>query len=205
MDFNRIALPIAAVVFLLTAMVWPTVRLYRRTGTFAVTFRRTADPRQRVIGAMFSVSLFGILGGAVLFGIMGTERLGIVIAPPWLMALGWFAMVSGLGVVLMAQIQMGNSWRVGIDVERTDLVTGGLFRFVRNPIFSAMLLMAAGMTAVMPSLIGVLGWLLMAALVRIQCHFEERHLLALHGEVYRAYASRVGRLIPGVGKLRRNP
>lgn len=200
MELNRIALPIAAVIFLLTAMVWPSVRLYRRTGTVAVTFGRTTDPRQRVIGALFSATLFGILGDAVLFGIMGPERIGIVTAPVWLTALGWIAMALGLAVVLVAQNEMGNSWRVGIDEERTELVTGGLFRFVRNPIFSAMLLMAAGMTAVMPSLIGGLAWFFMAALVRVQCHLEEQHLLALHGETYRAYASRVGRLIPGIGK-----
>jgi protein-S-isoprenylcysteine O-methyltransferase Ste14 len=36
---------------------------------------------------------------------------------------------------------MGASWRIGVDPsERTDLVTGGAFALVRNPIFSAMLL-----------------------------------------------------------------
>lgn len=202
MDLNRIALPLAALVFLLLAMVVPSLRLYRRTGTVAVTFQRNADPRQRIIGALFGLTLLGVLGGAVLFGIIGPVRMSISPAPMWLTALGWIAMALGLGIVLLAQIQMGNSWRIGIDESRTELVTSGLFQFVRNPIFSAMLLMAAGMTAVMPSLPGVLVWLFMAALVRMQCHFEERHLLALHGEVYRAYASRVGRLIPGVGRLR---
>ena len=38
-----------------------------------------------------------------------------------------------------AQLAMGDSWRIGVDPdERTELVTGGPFASVRNPIFSAM-------------------------------------------------------------------
>jgi protein-S-isoprenylcysteine O-methyltransferase Ste14 len=32
-------------------------------------------------------------------------------------------------------------------------------------------------------------------------HIEEPHLLAVHGDGYRAYASSVGRFLPGVGLL----
>ena len=42
-------------------------------------------------------------------------------------------------LTVLAQLQMGASWRVGIDDRPTELVTGGLFRVVRNPIFTALL------------------------------------------------------------------
>lgn len=202
MDLNRIALPLAALAFFLLTMVWPSVRLYRTTGTFAVTFQRNSDPRQRWVGALFGLTLAGALGWAVVYGWLGPDRLGIAPPPSLLAAAAWLAMTAGLIVLLAAQVNMGASWRIGIDDRPTGLVTGGLFRFVRNPIFSAMLLMAAGMAALTPSFVSFGGWLVMAVLVRIQCHFEERHLLALHGEAYCDYASRVGRLIPGIGKLK---
>ncbi|MET9817324.1 MULTISPECIES: hypothetical protein [unclassified Streptomyces] len=40
---------------------------------------------------------------------------------------------------------MGASWRVGVDVgERTALITGGPFAYVRNPIFTAMAVTGLG-------------------------------------------------------------
>ena len=38
--------------------------------------------------------------------------------------------------------------------------------------------------------------------IRQQVLAEEAYLLRTHGDAYRAYARRVGRFLPGVGKLR---
>ena len=37
--------------------------------------------------------------------------------------------------------------------------------------------------------------------VAMQARFEEKHLEAMHGDAYRAYAARTGRFVPGIGKL----
>jgi len=37
--------------------------------------------------------------------------------------------------------------------------------------------------------------------VAVQARLEEEHLEALHGSAYRDYAARVGRFVPGVGRL----
>ena len=37
--------------------------------------------------------------------------------------------------------------------------------------------------------------------VSIQARLEEAHLIRLHGAAYRAFAARVGRFLPGVGRL----
>jgi protein-S-isoprenylcysteine O-methyltransferase Ste14 len=43
----------------------------------------------------------------------------------------------GIAGTLWAQLAMGDSWRIGVEkTERTDLVIGGLFGLVRNPIFT---------------------------------------------------------------------
>jgi len=99
---------------------------------------------------------------------------------------------------------MGASWRVGVDVrERTELVTGGLFRFVRNPIFSAMLVALVGLALLVPNAVSLLALVSSFAGLEIQVRrVEEPHLLRVHGERYRAWAARTGRFAPGLGRLR---
>ena len=42
-------------------------------------------------------------------------------------------------------------------------------------------------------------------LIMLQARLEEQHLLALHGEAYRRYASAAGRFLPGLGRLASPP
>ena len=64
---------------------------------------------------------------------------------------------------------------------------------------------AAGLALLAPCAWTLLGALVVLLLVAIQSRLEERHLAALHGEAYLAYASRVGRFLPWVGRLARRP
>jgi protein-S-isoprenylcysteine O-methyltransferase Ste14 len=112
--------------------------------------------------------------------------------------------VAGIGLTLYAQVAMGASWRIGVDeTERTDLVTGGPFALVRNPIFAAMLPTALGLTLLVPSPVAIAGLagLLLALEVQVRV-VEEPYLTRVHGQAYRAYAAHAGRFVPGVGRLR---
>jgi protein-S-isoprenylcysteine O-methyltransferase Ste14 len=120
--------------------------------------------------------------------------------------------LAGLGMLgtFIAQLAMGASWRIGVDeTERTALVTAGAFRLVRNPIFSALLTALLGLTLMVPNVIAVVG--LVAAVIGIQIQVrrvEEPYLREAHAAAYDDYASRVGRFLPGIGRLRaqqRNP
>jgi hypothetical protein len=72
-------------------------------------------------------------------------------ADPWVPALAAAGLViafAGVVLTLAAQRQTGASWRIGVDAgERTVLVIGGLFAHLRNPIFTGMLAVTAGLTA----------------------------------------------------------
>ena len=77
----------------------------------------------------------------------------------------------------------------------------GPFRVVRNPIYGGLLLAMAGATLASPSPWTIMGSFLSWFLIHFQTRLEEVHLLELHGATYRAYASRVGRFFPLVGRL----
>ena len=108
-----------------------------------------------------------------------------------------------LAATLYAQIAMGASWRIGVDEqERTELVTGGPFAVVRNPIFAAMLPTSVGLAMVVPNVVALAGVATLFLALEIQVRLvEEPYLLRAHGERYREYAGRVGRFVPGVGRL----
>ena len=122
--------------------------------------------------------------------------------PTWVAVLGTVVAVIGFALTVVAQLEMGSSWRVGVDTEEaTALVTGGLFSVVRNPIFSAVGLFAVGCFLLVPCGLSVLGLLLGGLGLEIQVRrVEEPILLRHHGKAYADYASRVGRFLPWVGR-----
>ncbi len=117
--------------------------------------------------------------------------------------LGLLLITSGFALTFVAQIQMSASWRIGVDpTETTALVTHGVFGVVRNPIYAGLLLFALGVVMLVPNLCSFLG--LLSATVGLELHVrkvEEPFLRSRHGRGYRAYTSRVGRFLPGVGCL----
>jgi protein-S-isoprenylcysteine O-methyltransferase Ste14 len=121
---------------------------------------------------------------------------------------GLGAMLAALGIVLavLAQFAMGDAWRIGVDpLERTELVVHGLFSLVRNPIYAAMIPSFAGIALLAPNVLTLAGVILLLVALELQTRLiEEPHLLRVHGQQYATYAARVGRFLPGIGRLRRN-
>lgn len=111
--------------------------------------------------------------------------------------------VGGIGLTFYAQVAMGTSWRIGVDPsERTALVTAGPFALVRNPIFAAMLPIALGLTLLVPSWVAIAGLVGLVVALELQVRVvEEPYLRQVHGESYVVYATRVGRFVPGMGRL----
>ena len=120
-------------------------------------------------------------------------------------AAGIAVFALGLAATLAAQFAMGDAWRIGVDPgERTELVTSGPFTLVRNPIFSGMLPASLGLALMVPNAVALLGLVALTVALEIQVRLvEEPYLLSTHGERYAEYAGRVGRFVPGLGRLRR--
>jgi protein-S-isoprenylcysteine O-methyltransferase Ste14 len=110
----------------------------------------------------------------------------------------------GVAATLAAQLAMGASWRIGVDEdERTTLVTTGPFALARNPIFTAMIITAAGLAAMVPNLVALTALALTIVAIQLQVRaVEEPYLQRVHGPDYHRYAARVGRFLPGIGRLR---
>jgi protein-S-isoprenylcysteine O-methyltransferase Ste14 len=149
-------------------------------------------------GVLFVVAMVLGLAGPLL-AVTGTVEAD---APDWLQAVGLVVALVGFAATLAAQTGMGTSWRIGVDpTERTDLVTGGVFAHVRNPIFTAMVLAQTGVVLMVPSWLSGAALLALVVAVQLQVRaVEEPYLRAVHGATYSQYCARAGRFVPGVGR-----
>lgn len=118
--------------------------------------------------------------------------------------------IAGILILAGAVLAAWGTWALGpaftadpIPREHAPLVTGGLYGVIRNPIYSGLLLIGAGLVAVGASVWHIAAWVALAVLLSAKTRWEERMLLERHPD-YPAYAARVGRFVPGVGRLRRS-
>ena len=118
------------------------------------------------------------------------------IAPPFLKFLGLLIMFISFIWSYFAQRCMKVSWRIGIDTEnKTELITIGLFKFSRNPVFFGMISGLLGLLLLTPNFITLIIFILGNVLIQIQVRLEEDFLKASHGEKYLDYTKRVRRWI----------
>lgn len=180
---------------------WRTWRQVRRTGS---TGFRGISGRP---GSLEWIAGVGFVL-AILIGVAAPLlQLVAVVAPidllhsPAIQASGIALAVLGIAATLFAQNEMGESWRIGVDpTETTTLVQRGVFGLVRNPIFTAMVVFAAGITLVTPNPLAIVGFVLLVGTIELQVRVvEEPYLLRVHGSQYRDYAANVGRFIPTLG------
>ena len=111
---------------------------------------------------------------------------------------------AGGVAVFAAQLGMGESWRIGVsDEERTELITGGWFSVVRNPIYTAMIVGWTGLALIVPTWLGFAAVATIALGLELQVRFvEEPYMKRTHGEAYRAYAPAGGPLPAGSRAIR---
>lgn len=192
----RLVVVLQIVVFLLLAFGLRSLLQWRATGSAGfVGWRRGAGLVERLAGvAMVFALALGLLApfaGRPLWA--GGEAVGALLA------------LGGIGLTLLAQLQMGASWRIGVDPRaRTMLVTTGTFALVRNPIFSAMLLFSLGLALEVPTPLALAGPPLLLLGLELQVRrVEEPYLLRAHGSRYLDWASRTGRFVPWFGRLGR--
>jgi protein-S-isoprenylcysteine O-methyltransferase Ste14 len=202
LSLARVALPLLMIVFAGVLLVWPVVRLRRASGVWAVTLHRNTTAGNRAMGLVFLALVLGLAWLVARFALAGPAALGVWPAPAALSGAGLLLCAAAVVVIAVAQRQMGESFRIGIDDAKTELVSRGLFRRVRNPIYSGLLAMLLGVVLVIPCAASLLLGSAAAGAIAIHTRLEERHLLALHGDTYRSYAAGVGRFVPGIGRLR---
>jgi protein-S-isoprenylcysteine O-methyltransferase Ste14 len=115
------------------------------------------------------------------------------------------AIALGVLAASVALVSLGKSLSANpVPVEAGRLKTSGVFAIVRHPIYSGIMVGALGYVAFAQSWLSVIAAAALFALFFIKARFEEK-LLREKYPAYDAYAARVGRFVPGVGRINPQP
>jgi protein-S-isoprenylcysteine O-methyltransferase Ste14 len=185
------------VVYFLTVFIIPSVRVKRKTGINPYVFKNTdtahdflgkvSAPITSLIFIVTLVNLFYPAGLQYFAPFTWLEISGIKIT-------GYAIIHLALLWIVIAQVQMSNSWRVGIDHSaKAELKTNGLFSVSRNPMFLGMLITLTGIFLIFPNAITLLTLVSSILLFQVQVRLEEEYLYKTHGEDYATYSNKVGR------------
>lgn len=191
------------VVFAALGFGWRSWVQYRRTGSSG--FRGVSGrlgSLEWLAGAGFVVALIAGIAAPVL-QLAGAVSPVSVLQLPGLQGAGTVLALVGIAATVYSQLDMGDSWRIGVDAgETTTLVRHGVFARVRNPIFAAMLAFAAGITLMASNPLALSAFCVLLGTIELQVRVvEEPYLEGVHGDAYRRYLQTVGRFLPGIGRV----
>jgi protein-S-isoprenylcysteine O-methyltransferase Ste14 len=182
---------------------WRSWLQYRRTGSTGFRGIRAGGFLERLAGIGFVVALAVAVSAPILQEAKLVEPVRML-DEAWIQTVGIVVATAGIAATVYAQLEMGDSWRIGVDTkETTTLVHTGVFGRIRNPIYTAMFTFGIGIALVTPNLVAFVALILLVTTIELQVRrVEEPYLLRTHGDAYRGYAAGVGRFIPGVGLIR---
>ena len=113
---------------------------------------------------------------------------------------GVMCLVISLWLFYRSHADLGTNWSITLEVrEGHQLITQGVYRGVRHPMYSALLLYSVGQALVIPNWVAGLSNLVAFAVVfALRLGAEERMMSQQFGNEYAAYTARTKRLIPRV-------
>jgi protein-S-isoprenylcysteine O-methyltransferase Ste14 len=110
---------------------------------------------------------------------------------------GFITGIVGLSLCFYSQTKMRDSWRVGVDEKaKTELITTGLYSYIRNPTYLGLFLLNIGVWLIWPTWTIFVFNLVFILFLDIQVRCEEDHLQKIHGMKYLQYKNRTKRYIP---------
>jgi protein-S-isoprenylcysteine O-methyltransferase Ste14 len=198
-DFIRFFIPFYFIIFFTISFLGVSYKVAKQIGKNPDVLPKD-DSAYGLVGVYFKLILLALLIYTILLllfpeDIFPAFKINIPESEA-LKYIGLITMISALIWVITAQLQMKNSWRIGIDsTTKTNLITHGLFSFSRNPIFLGMTMSLFGFFLVLPTAVAFSFLLIGGMLMQIQIRLEEEYLQKEHGQIYTAYKKRVKRML----------
>jgi protein-S-isoprenylcysteine O-methyltransferase Ste14 len=189
---------VAALVWFAGLVGWAIIRypFERRARKIRVS-KSLRDVRDRTLLAIAVLGLFVIPAVYVLTGFPAPLDRPFVPAVAWL---GLAPLIGALWLFRRSHADLGRNWSISLELrERHALVTNGVYRLVRHPMYSSFFLLGVAQALLIPNWLADMSGILGAGILYgLRVLREERMMLESFGDDYRAYMSRTKRIVPWI-------
>ena len=195
----KVFLLIYLLIFFGLAMILPSYRVWKTTGVNPYKLGKSESAHDYV-GTLFRLTIFSVALVVIAFAFLPNLYEYLIpisyLSNVTLNTVGQTLLIIAVIWVLIAQVHMQKSWRIGIDEDvKTELIQTGLFKLSRNPIFLGMRIMLLGLFLVLPNAASLVILFVGDLLIQIPVRLEEEFLTRTHGKAYLAYQKQVRRWI----------
>ena len=198
-EFLRYFLPLYFLLYFFVLVVLKTIVIRKQIGKNPIVLT-TDDSAYGLIGFYVKFTMLTLVAYIIIFSafqqwyeyfipikLLENERIKLVALFISLAAFFW---------IVISQNNMRQSWRIGVDLQnRTELITDGVYKISRNPIYVGMIISTAMLFFITPNMLTLLISILSFILIQIQVRLEEEYLTKMHGQEYLNYKQKVRRFM----------
>jgi protein-S-isoprenylcysteine O-methyltransferase Ste14 len=189
---------VLALVLLGTELVLFFGKLYvqgRKTGKSAYVMNKKGQGKTGLWQKFMGIGYYSMIV-LILLQIFVPAVARPLVEIPGLSWAGLGVMLLGIVVFAAAMLQMGESWKVGVDTAAKPLlVEHGLYRFSRNPAYVGFHLLYFGFFLTFFSWLSLLIYVVFALALHIQVLAEETYLEGSLGQFYLDYKKKTPRYL----------
>ncbi|MCA9133625.1 MAG: isoprenylcysteine carboxylmethyltransferase family protein [Planctomycetales bacterium] len=189
---------VAIGVWALGIVVWCVIRYpyQRRARKFKIAAHKRSLEERLLLGG----TTLGLVGVPLLWLTTGWPAGLNYEFQPGLAVLGMVCLAAFLSLFHAVHRQLGRNWSITLEIrEDHALITEGLFKRIRHPMYSSFWLWALAQALLLPNwLAGFAGLVSVAALYFGRVYREEAMMRETFGLEYDAYMGRTKRIIPWV-------
>lgn len=188
----------AKLIWAFGCIAWFIIRLPHQRRARKLPVAQRADRTRECV--LLAISFCGLFVIPLIYALTDQPRFATYSFRPTLALLGTAVFAGALALFYRIHRELGRSWSVTLEIrDQHVLVTEGLYRHLRHPMYTAFWLWALAQLLLLPNLIaGPAGLVGFGVLFFGRVGREEQMMLEKFGEEYRGYMARTKRIIPGI-------
>ncbi|MFX0123571.1 MAG: methyltransferase [Candidatus Hodarchaeota archaeon] len=146
---------------------------------------------------MFIIAQIWVLGSFIFILNPQFLDLSTLPFPFWIRWVGVILTMLGIGVEVSTQLYLGKNYSTFLHIrEEQTLITTGPYRYVRHPMYSALITVGIGMSLLSANLYFGLPFFVTILVIIFRVKKEEEVMIKKFGEEYVQYIKRTKRFIP---------
>ncbi|MBL4892533.1 MAG: isoprenylcysteine carboxylmethyltransferase family protein [Rhizobiaceae bacterium] len=194
---------LSKVMWLIFIVGWGILRYRPNRRARKTKIEKTSRTLKERFSMAISFTGLGILPGIwVIGGLFGGSLFGVFdySANPAVIIIGAFMIMAALRLFRLTHKALGAMWSHSLDLrEGHKLVTQGIYKNVRHPMYSAFWLWALAQAFLIPNwFVGFAGLVGFGTLYFLRIGQEEAMMMEEFGDEYLHYCQRTKQIIPGI-------